>query len=325
MTKEELQGMIVEAKAERDEAKAAFYLAQLKNLEDGEEKAAEVLAGFQLPQDYDAITGLPGMNAEVQSLINQVSEQLTAVHAEHLQQVHTDHKAAMEQLNETVSDLTERLRTSDQALAEALQKAEENFKLAEENRRLYSEESYARKDAEQKRDAAVRATEEVEAVAEKTLAENRSLKAQIDELEGMVRTLKNGHAPTGGLQLKSTLRPETEEERKARLEKARLEQINRNLVEKFGLQPLKMPGEAPAVAQEEEVTEERLDDAFRGLAEDQDVARDVTGGEGVQEVAAALEDAGDAPAGITLEAIVREIAGMKVRITKLEDRVEAVY
>lgn len=321
MTKEELQKAIFEAEElERDEAKANFYRAQLANLEAREEKAAEVLAGFQLPQDYDTITGLPGMNDEVQSLITQVSEQLGTAHAEHLQQVHTDHKAVVEQLNNALNDLTEKYRTADQALNEALAKAEDNHKQAEENRRLLNDEIRARKDAESKRDNAMDALEEAEKDRDKALGQVSGLKAQIDELEGMVRTLKKGAAPTGGLHLKSTLRPETDEERKARLEKARLEQINRNLTEKFGLQPLKMPGEAPATAPEETVTAERLEDAFPGLAEGQAVARDDAGGTGVQEAAAAVEDAGDAEAGaLTLEALDKRIKLLESWSSKVDN------
>lgn len=219
--------------------------------ETGEGAAVDVPAGFTLPQDYDAITGVTGMNAEILNLIGQVTEQMTAEHAVQLEQVHTDNKATVEQLNATINDLTERYRTVDQSLAQALIKAEDN-------RRLYNEEVDARKEAESKRDNAALALDEAITERDKALSENKSLKSQIDELEGMVRTLKKSPAPSGGVQLVSTLKPETEEERKARLEKARLDTINKNLSEKFGIPPLKVPS-LPTTK-----PEEQKDDAFQG-------------------------------------------------------------
>jgi len=255
--------------------------ALLRDMEQAATKAA-VISMIPLPQDYDALTNFPGLNAEIDNLISQALDQMQALHAEELENVHSTHKAALEQLQTAISELTER-NTQLQQVYDAEQAAHTVTKT-----KLFDEQE-ARADVEKKRDNAVALAEQASLLE----AENKSLKGQVDELEGMVRTLKKPAVSSGGLTLTSTLKAETEEERKARLDRQRMETINRNLG-KYDVPPIRLPQLNPPV------TEKQLEDAFQSVQGSEAVARGDAGGDGVSEAAAAVDGAADAPAGPAL-------------------------
>lgn len=310
-TREELERKLQEANREGDKFKEQYYQSQINELDQAQaadkalqEQASAVITGFALPQDYDAYTGLEGMNDEITALITQVSEQLNAVYLAERESLQASHRDTLSSLQANIDEVT----------GKAAEAALELVSLKEQNYQL----SMDLNDASNKRDAAVNAKEEAETERDKVVSENRSLKSQIDELEGIVRTLKKSPAPSGGLKLTSTLKQETDEERKARLEKQRLEVINRNLAEKYNLTPLKMPDEP---TKEETVTPEALDAAFQSVEDQPPVVRAHEGGSGVQAAVEPLETAGDAEAGVTLTALAQEIVRIKVRLTKIEEGV----
>ncbi|MNR93469.1 hypothetical protein D3C72_245260 [compost metagenome] len=289
-TREELERKLQEANKEEDKFKVQYYQSQLNALDQAQaadkalqEQASAVITGFALPQDYDAYTGLEGMNGEITALITQVSEQLNAVYLAERESLQAAHRDTLASLQANIDEVT----------GKAAEAALELVSLKEQNYQL----SMDLNDASNKRDAAVAMKEEAESELDRLASESRSLKSQIDELEGIVRTLKKSPAPSGGLKLTSTLKLETDEERKARLQKQQLEVINRNM-SKYGLEPLKMPGEP---IKEETVTPEALDAAFQSVAEEQTVVRADGGGEDVQAAPEPLETAGNAEAGLDLK------------------------
>jgi chromosome segregation ATPase len=303
-TREELLRKLQEANKEGDNFKAQYYQSQLNALDQEQaadkalqEQASAVITGFSLPQDYDAYTGLEGMNDEITALITQVSEQLNAVYLAEREAQQATNREAMAALQAENDELK---RQNDGLAGKAADVALDLARFKEDNYQLTMDLN----DANSKRDAAVNAKEEAEAERDKLASENRSLKGQIDELEGVVRTLKKSPAPSGGLKLTSTLKLETDEERKARLEKQRLEVINRNLAEKYNLSPLKMPDEP---TNEETVTPEALDAAFQSVEEQPAVVRAYEGGSGVQAPSEPLETAGDAEAGVTLDSLHKRL------------------
>lgn len=310
-TREELVIKLQEANKEGDKFKEQYYQSQINALDQAQaadkalqEQASAVITGFALPQDYDAYTGLEGMNDEITALITQVSEQINAVYLAERESLQVAHRDTLASLQANIDEIT----------GKAAEAALELVSIKEQNYQL----SMDLTDANSKRDAAVNAKEEAEAERDRLATENKSLKSQIDELEGIVRTLKKSPAPSGGLKLTSTLKQETEEERKARLEKQRLETINKNLTEKYGLSPLKFP-DAPE--KEEPVTPEALESAFQSVEDQPAMVRAHEGGSGVQAPAEPLEAAGDAEAGVTLISLAQEIVRIKVRLTALEDGV----
>lgn len=327
-TREELERKLQEANKEEDKFKVQYYQSQLNALDQAQaadkalqEQASAVVEGITLPDDYDAYTGTPGINDSVKALINQVAEQLNAVYlAERvtLQAAHQESLAVLQAENDELK------RQNDSLAGKAADVAVELARFKEDNYQLTMDLN----DANSKRDAAVNAKEEAEAERDKAeldakLArqETNTKQLEIQRLEGRVSELEKmslrKNEDISKIQLTSTLRHETDEERKARLDKQRMEVINRNM-SKYGLEPLKMPGEP---IKEEQVTPEALDAAFQSVEEQPTMVRALEGGSGVQAPPEPLETAGDAEAGVTLMSLAQEIVRIKVRLTALEDGV----
>lgn len=188
-----------------------------------------------LPYDYDERWGVAGANEEIRNLIQQVKEFLFQQHNEELAQLRQDHA---HRLRELETDLAE--KNDLVALLQAGRDVTEELVKRMEADRATAEERQA--DAERKRDNAVVQKEEAEAERDKAVGEVDSLKRQINELEGMLRTYRsrNSSGAIGGLVLTSTLKDETEEERKARKERERVEELNRMLARR-GSEPLRLP------------------------------------------------------------------------------------
>lgn len=305
ITREELEQKLAEAAKEGDQYKVQYYQSQLNIIDQTtaadkalQEQASAVVTGFALPNDYDAYTGTPGINEEIIALIVQVSDQLNAVYLVERESLQAAHREALSALQANMDELA----------GKAAEAALELVSLKEQNYQLSMELT----DSNSKRDAAAMLKDEAEAERDRALAETKSLKGQIDELEGLLRTYKKPSPASGGLKLTSTLKQETDEERKSRLQKQQLEVINRNLAEKYRLDPIKMPDEP------KEVTPDELEAAFPDVEIETSVVRADTGGSGVQAPPEALAAPTDGEAGITVEALAREIASLKVRVTKLE-------
>lgn len=259
------------------------------------QRQAEEVATVELPQDYDTLWGVTGANDEIRALVQQVKEYAFSVSNDELAKVQEDYKSKLKVLQEVNEALA-----WEKALAQsALDDAEAKAKQAEADK-LAALERLA--DAESKRDNAVRLMEEAQAERDKAKAEVGGLKRQIDELEGMLRTYKSKAASgfTGGLKLTSTLPVESEEERQARQERERIEQINKGLA-RWNVDPLPLP-QSPAAAQEvATAAEPALDDRFSVDSADVDAG-------GLAEGDALVEVAGEAP---SLEARVAALEAWK--------------
>lgn len=273
-----------EAIRESDEFKRKMAESKLAELDEQDtevdrlQKQAEDIQDIVLPQDYSAVFGDPRANDEITSLIRQTKEQLYAQFNDELLLVHNGYKERIQVLEQAVSELTERSSESARKLQQLV---------------------------------------EVQAERDKALREVDSLKAQINELEGLLRTYKKPVATKGGLQLTSSLKPETDEERKARLEKERIEVINRNLIAR-NLEPLKMPESLiqnqTASKEEPPVTDEQLEEArqeaFPGSV-------DEPKGDAVSGDAQPVDEA-------ALAVTRAEYETLAERVTKLEMRLDGV-
>lgn len=196
---------------------------------------AESVADTPLPHDYDAKWLVVGANQEIRNLLRQMKEYLIGQHNDELAKLHEEFGsliAAEQTSNGYLIDKVARLETALAATEERALKAETEALTAQD----------LQKDAEKKRNNAVIQKEEAEAERDKAIAREKGLKGQIDELEGMLRTYRSrsssGHS--GGLVFKSTIKPETVEERDERLERERIETINRSLM-RHGSAPLPLP------------------------------------------------------------------------------------
>jgi chromosome segregation ATPase len=217
---------------EQEQARLAAQIAEIDRLE----QQAATVATVELPQDYDALWGVSGANDEIISLIQQAYEQAFAAGNDYIAQIQEEYQAKLEAAEterQNLAQLVESLQAQLDSTKDALKKAEIDRQTSEE----------AQADAEAKRDNAVALMEEAQAERDKAVSQVNSLKSQIDELENMLRAYKNRSASGGvlsGLKLTSTLPVESEEERKARLERERIEQINRGLA-RLGEAPLPLP------------------------------------------------------------------------------------
>jgi chromosome segregation ATPase len=286
---------------EQEQAKIREQLADAERLQ---RQAAEV-AEIELPHDYDDLWMVTGANGEIRNLIRQVKEQLFAAHNDELVQLRASHRAQMDAVTAENTALNERVQKLEGEL-EVTKNQLEAAQIAAANAvdRL--------RDAETKRDNSVRLKEEAEAERDRAQAEAASLKRQIDELEGMMRTYRSQSSGgyTGGLKLTSTISAESKED-----------ELNRILARR-GLGPLQPPKrpEEPVteedVARQMQVVEEAAADAERFP---EVVSDDATGAEaapGAEEVAG---DAGEAQPP-TLEARVTVLEEWRLEISrKLRD------
>ncbi|MGK9250848.1 hypothetical protein [Paenibacillus humicus] len=220
------------------ENEQAGIAAQMKESERLQRQAEEV-ADVQLPEDYDARWGVTGANDEIRNLISQVKEYAFAQHNDELAALLDEHAMKERDLQDRIQTLTEDGAQFEDKI-DAL-----NNELAMERAAKHAAIS-ATQDAESKRDNAVAQLEEAQAEAKRQQAQAESYKRQIDELEGMLRTYKSRQVSgnKGGLVLTSTLKPESDDDREARLKRERLEQLNRQLARR-GADPLPVP---PAVS-----------------------------------------------------------------------------
>lgn len=245
---------------------------------------------------------------------------MTELHNAEIQEIRTEYQEKLKDATAAV-DAEAALKSNLQAQVDNFQSIVDDF--IKKGAQLTQEI----KDAESKRDAAVLAKEEAEAEAEKLKRENESLKKQVDELE-RAATAQKKPIVTGGLTFTSTLPDLTDEEKEARKKRLELERINRNLKEKYGdlSIPLLPVLNVPSLpAQEPEVTDRQLDDAFQGVQTSPDVVRGDTGGEGVPQAHEAVAEAADAQTGLTLKGITHEqlvelVKDHEKRLKALEER-----
>ncbi|CAI6073335.1 hypothetical protein [Cohnella sp. JJ-181] len=223
---------------EQEQAKIKAQLDEQDRLQ----RQAEEVATVSLPQDYDALWGVEGANAEITALLQQVKEYDFAISNDELataSQAWAEERAA---LAGQVADLqaANGKLTADKEAAEAQAKQDRN------DMRTAQEQLV---EAELKRDNAVKFMEEAQAEAEqaradrdKAVAEVSGLKGQIDELEAQVAQYKKkaGAGFGGGLKLTSTIKAESDEEKQAKAERERVEQLNRSL-QRFSVTPLPLP------------------------------------------------------------------------------------
>lgn len=272
-----------------------------------------------LPRDYDVYH--PGLNQDIQNLLRQVIAAKDAQHAAELSEIVESYKERLSVAETASSELAERCRTL----------TEDRDRLEDKVDALESEVLTAREraaEAEFKRDNAVRIAEEAEVSIAPLRAENdrlkrseESLKEQINELEGMLRTYKSTK-PSGGIQLTSILPDVSEEELKARKERERIEGLNK-VLERRGIEPLAVPP-LPSV---DSVTEEAVNEQMERVAEaavaDADtfpVVSDDTGAEaaesGAEETAVDAGDAGEeADEALSLE---DQLRNLEHRVSYLE-------
>lgn len=251
----------------------------MNEVEHVETEAAEMAAEMALPRDYDAYYGVEGINREIMTLLQQViaakDEERNALIAE----LQDEHRQKLDAMTVASSELRERAEIAEAeqlALQNRLKEAEQAAaEQASENGDLRAE----LQEALMKRDNAVRLMEEAQAAqkkaegeAQRLRAENESLKSQINELEGMIRTLKSTNRPAtiGGLKLTSTLPDISDEELKARKERERIEGINK-LLERRGIPPLELPplpsAEKAPESDDEPVTDEALAEQMQRVDE----------------------------------------------------------
>ncbi|GIO13553.1 hypothetical protein J19TS2_31080 [Cohnella xylanilytica] len=252
------------------------------------QRQAEEVATVELPRDYDAYWNATGANDEIRALVQQVKEYAFSVSNDEIAKLQEDYKSKLKVLQE----VNEALAWDKALVKSALDDAEAKAKQAEADK-LAALDRLA--DAESKRDNAVRMMEEAQAERDKAKAEVGGLKRQIDELEGMLRTYKSkaSNGFTGGLKLTSTLPVESEEERQARQERERIEQINKGLA-RWNVDPLPLP-QSPAASQEVAAAAEPAhDDRFSVDSADVDAG-------GLAEGDAPAQVAGEDATELTLE------------------------
>lgn len=252
---------------------------------------------FVLPTNYNVIFNDLRANDEISGLILQVESQLIAEHEAELETIFKEHREKLAELqgiidigvpeNERLTQLVEDLEA--QAITLGAAKVE----------------------AEAKRNNAVAIAEEAEAITRRTLQEKASLSEQIKELEGMLQVYRKKPDVLTGITLTTTLKAETEEEKATRIEKARVDQINKNLQ--------KYDNIAPLPTKDEIVTSKQLDDSFREVAEDPAVASDKPGGEGIQETAAPVEQAEDGSSKLAIE------QQLQADVTSLKEQMRIVF
>lgn len=265
-----------------------------------EEPAAEIARPvFVLPTNYNLIFGDTRANQEITNLIAQVEKQLIAEHKAELETIFETHRQKLAEL-QSIIDIG----------------VPENARLTELVGTLQSQVSTIaaeKKEAELKRDNAVALKEEAETTLRRVEQEKSSLSEQIRELEGMLQVYrKKPEAPTG-ITLTTTLKPETEDEKAVRMEKARVEQINKNL-QKYDI--------APLPTKDEIVTSTQLDDSFRSMAASEAVVSDEPGGVGVSQAAASVEQAEDGASKLTIEQIAADVTGLKEQMRIVFDRLD---
>jgi len=280
--------------------------AKIKDQMDAEDRlqrqAAEV-AEIQLPEDYDERWGVVGANQEISNLLRQVKEFLFSQHNDELAKLQQEHKERIVAFDVDKAQLIELVAGFETKLADV----EGRLFRADADKGTALEQLA---EAESKRDNAVAAKEEAEADRDKARSENKSLKGQIDELEGMLRTYRSrsNSGAVSGLVLTSTLKTESEEERKARLERERVEHLNHLLVRR-GSDPLPLPT-SPAQAEAAAATEEP-DDRFPADEDAHDSERLVEADEGVAV-------AGEAAPELTLEGLAERVKALEEFKTAFE-------
>ncbi|MFC3797914.1 hypothetical protein [Cohnella sp. GCM10012308] len=291
------------------------------------QRQAEEVASISLPYDYNELWGVTTANAEITNLLQQVKEHTFATCNDELAKVQDEHRAASQAWAEERAGFNEQnafLKAANDAEAAAREAAEAQ---AQRDRadRITAQEQLA--EAEGKRDNAVRMMEEAQAEAEqaradrdKAQAEVSGLKSQIDELEAQVAQYKKKASAGfgGGLKLTSTIKQETDEEKQAKADKERIEQLNRSL-ERFNVSPLPLPptigtfnppAEYVEAAAAEETEPAATDERFYPAADEQHA-------DGLDEEHVGDAAEGAASEGPTLEA---KVAALELRVTALEQR-----
>lgn len=280
------------------EQQQADIRAQM-DAEDRLQRQAAEVAEIDLPEDYDERWGVTGANDEIRNLLRQVKKYMISQHNDELAKLQEEHKERIRAIEENNSAFIDQIAHLEQRLAET----EGKLFRAEAIKGTALDQLT---DAESKRDNAVALKEEAEAERDKLQSENKSLKSQIDELEGMLRTFRSraSGGVSGGLVLTSTLPKESEEERKARLERERIEQINRGLA-RIGSTPLPLPP-SPALEAAPTAAESPEDDRFPADEIEDDVGR-------LDEGDAGVVVAGEAP---TLEERVAALEEWKLDVVR---------
>jgi chromosome segregation ATPase len=258
------------------------------------QQQAEAVATVTLPQDYDSLWGVSGANEEITSLIKQAYETAFAAGNDELAKVQEEKIALAAQVAELQSSLDSVNAQLREAIADKLAAQE------------------AQADAESKRDNAVKLMEEAQAERNLTTAQVDGLKRQIDELEGMLRTYKSRSSAAtfgvglSGIKFTSTIKPESDEERKAREERERIEQINKGLA-RLGSEPLPLPPSPGSTEAAATVEQPAHDDRFPVDAEAHDAG-------GLAEGNAPVEVAGEDAQELTLEQKVNELWAWKAKV-----------
>lgn len=290
------------------ENEQAGIAAQMKESERLQRQAEEV-AYVQLPEDYDARWGVEGANDEIRNLISQVKEYAFAQHNDELAALLDEHAAHERELQVRIQTLTEDGAQFEDKI-DAL-----NNELAMERAAKHASIA-ATRDAESKRDNAVSQLEEAQAEAKRQQAQAESYKRQIDELEGMLRTYKSrqGSGSKGNLVLTSTLKPESDEDREARMKREKLEQLNRQLARR-GADPIPVP---PAVSfpTSQEPVEQAPVQQEEGKPADTD-SDDRFSEDAIQDDTVAGQPA-DGAVALSPEEIAARFAALEGRIERLE-------
>lgn len=272
--------------------------------EDRLQRQAAEVAEIDLPEDYDERWGVTGANDEIRNLLRQVKEYAFSQHNDDFAKMQEAHQARVKALEDSKAVLIDQIAVLETRLEEReAEVTQAKFQA------MHAEE--ALEEAQSKRDNAIRLKEEAEAERDKATGETKNLKSQIDELEGMLRTYRSrsSSGASVGLVLTSSLPKETEEERKGRIERERIEQINRGLA-RIGSTPLPLP---PSPAQVEAATafETTEDDRFHLDKEAHNVG-------GLVEGDAGLEVAGEASPELTLERLAERVKALEEFKTAFE-------
>lgn len=296
------------------------------------QRQAEEVASISLPYDYNELWDVTTANAEITNLLQQVKEHTFATCNDELAKVMEEHRAASQAWAELQASLTGQVAELQAANAKLTADKEAAQAQAKQDRNDMRTAQEQLVEAEKKRDNAVKFMEEAQADAEqaradrdKAQAEVAGLKSQIDELEAQVAQYKKKASAGfgGGLKLTSTIKQETEEERKAKEAQALSETIARGL-NRLGLPPLSLPVpviQAPEEYVEAAATEETepaaTDERFYPAADEQHADRLDDEHVGDAEEGAASE-------GPTLEAkvtdLVERMTAAETRLTEMEQR-----
>lgn len=292
------------------------------------QRQAEAVATVVLAHDYDAIWG-PGANDEITSIIQQTKEYAFSLSNDELAKVLDEHRAASQAWAEERAGFNEQnafLKAANDAEASAREAAEAQAQ-RERADRITAQEQLA--EAEGKRDNAVRLMEEAQAERDKAVAEVSGLKNQIDELEAQVAQYKKKASAGfgGGLKLTSTIKPESDEERQAKAERERVEQLNRSL-QRFSVTPLPLPPTLVTMNAPEEYVEQAATstEETEPAATDERFypAEDEQHADGLDAEHVGDEAEGAASEGPTLEAkvtdLVERMTAAETRLTEMEQR-----